>query len=108
MRFPFPPPLGVVLVNALVGSMAGLVAGYFAGWAGEVVMRISEILLKVPTLILAMAVVVDLGPSALHAAIAVSVVWWPGYARLTRAETLVVKKTSTSRLRRRSGRARCA
>jgi peptide/nickel transport system permease protein len=90
-RFSIVPAVGVVLVAAVVGSMLGLAAGYVGGWTDEGLMRLTDIFLAVPALILAMAIATALGPSARNAAIAVVIVWWPSYARLSRAEARILK-----------------
>ena len=85
------PALLVAVVAANIGSAAGLLAGYKAGWIDELVMRFTDIFLAVPALILAMAIATALGPSVPNAAIAIVLVWWPGYARLARSETQVTR-----------------
>jgi peptide/nickel transport system permease protein len=74
-----------------VGSLVGLVGGYVGGWLDEGLMRLTDIFLAVPALVLAMAIATALGPSARNAAIAVIVVWWPSYARLARSEAQVLR-----------------
>lgn len=86
------PALGVVVAAAVLGSAVGLVAGYIGGWADEVAMRFTDVFLAVPALILAMAIATALGPSVVNAALAVVLVWWPGFARLARNETRVVRR----------------
>src|SRR5207237_1234507 len=81
----------VVLIAGVAGSCLGLTAGYLGGWADDGLMRVTDIFLAVPALILAMAISTALGPSALNAALAVTVVWWPSYERLARAEALVLR-----------------
>jgi peptide/nickel transport system permease protein len=84
------PALVVVAVAGAVGSLVGLVGGYVGGWLDEGLMRLTDVFLAVPALVLAMAVATALGPSARNAAIAVIVVWWPSYARLARSEAQVL------------------
>jgi peptide/nickel transport system permease protein len=83
----FSVTLGSVLIGVLIGTV-GALAG---GWLDEAIMRITDIFLAVPLLVLAMAVVAALGPSMVNAAIAMTAVWWPGYARQARAEVLRIK-----------------
>ncbi len=90
-RFSLVPAVTAVLIAGVVGSLLGLAAGYTGGWTDEALMRLTDIFLAVPALILAMAIATSLGPSARNAAIAVIVVWWPSYARLARAEAQVLK-----------------
>jgi peptide/nickel transport system permease protein len=90
-RFSLVPAVTAVLVAGVVGSLLGLAAGYTGGWTDEALMRLTDIFLAVPALILAMAIATSLGPSARNAAIAVIAVWWPSYARLARAEAQVLR-----------------
>lgn len=86
--------IGLVIVGlaAFIGSLVGLIAGYFGGKFGELLMRITDVFMAFPYLVLAMAVVAALGPSLLNAMLAMVVVWWPMYARLMYSEVIVVKK----------------
>ena len=85
------PALVVVAVAGAVGSLVGLVGGYVGGWLDEGLMRLTDVFLAVPALVLAMAIATALGPSARNAAIAVIAVWWPSYARLARSEAQVLR-----------------
>ena len=84
--------LAVVMLGALVGTVAGAIAGYAGGWADDVIMRISDLKLTVPGLILAMAVAAALGPGMVNMVIAIALSWWPGYARLVRGEVMARKE----------------
>lgn len=84
--------LGVVLIGTIVGTLAGALAGFFGGWADEVLMRLADLKLTVPGLILAMAVAAALGPGLLNMVIAIALSWWPGYARLVRGEVIARKE----------------
>jgi peptide/nickel transport system permease protein len=79
-------PLAFFLVAAAVavGGILGGIAGYFGGWVDEVIMRATDLVFAFPTIILAMAVTAALGPSLIHAVLAVLVVFWPSYARVVR------------------------
>jgi len=90
-RYSLVPAVTAVLIAGAIGSLLGLAAGYAGGWTDESLMRLTDIFLAVPPLILAMAIATALGPSARNAAIAVIVVWWPSYARLARAEAQVLR-----------------
>ena len=81
--------IGVVL---LTGIVLGSLSGYFGGLVDEVIMRITDIFLAFPALILAMAIVAALGPSLRSIMIALSVVSWPSYARLIRGDILQVRE----------------
>ncbi len=83
----------VILVSAvLVGVVVGLVAGYYGGWVDEVFMRISDVFIAFPGLVLALAIAAALGPNLTNAMIAISAVWWPPYARLVRGQVLLIKE----------------
>jgi peptide/nickel transport system permease protein len=81
----------ITVIAAIIGVPLGIVAGYVAGPLGEVIMRVTDVFLSVPALLLALAVVGALGPGILNAMIALSLVWWPGYVRLVQAKTLALK-----------------
>lgn len=79
------------LIAAPVGLIVGTVAGYVGGWVDIVLMRVVDIFLSFPSLILALAFVAALGPSLTNAIIAISLTVWPPIARLARAETLSIR-----------------
>jgi peptide/nickel transport system permease protein len=81
----------VVVIAASIGVVVGAVTGYVEGWVDEVTMRVGDMFLAFPTLVLGMAVVAAIGPGLANAMIAVGVVWWPGYARLVRGIVLSAK-----------------
>jgi peptide/nickel transport system permease protein len=78
--------LVVVAVGLLFGGLIGLIAGATGGWVDSVLMRITDGFLSLPAPVLAIAVVAALGPGFVHTLVAVSIVWWPFYARLVRGE----------------------
>lgn len=78
----------VLAISVSVGSLVGLVAGYRGGLVDETLMRITDMFLAFPALVLAMGVAAALGPSLFNAMVAIAIVWWPWYARLVRGETL--------------------
>ena len=82
--------LVITVVGMLIGVPLGVIAGYVGGPIGETIMRITDIFLSVPSLVLALAVVGALGPGILNAVIAISLVWWPGYVRLVQGKTLAL------------------
>lgn len=84
--------LVVVAVSGTFGTLLGSLSGFLGGWADELLMRATEIVMAFPSIILAMAIVVALGPSIQNAAMAMMLVWWPPYARLARGEVLAVKR----------------
>lgn len=83
-----PLALLLVVMSMLVGTLVGAIAGYFGKWVDEVLMRITDLVMAFPTVILAMVVAASLGPSLLNAVIAAFVVSWPQYARMTRSIVL--------------------
>lgn len=78
----------VVAVSALIGIIVGSLAGYYKGVVDEVLMRLTDIILAFPGLILAMALVVAFGPGLDSITLALILVGWPTYARLIRGEFL--------------------
>ncbi len=84
--------VAIVLFSFVIGLLSGSIAGYFGGWVDEVIMRVTDIFLAFPGLVLAVAVAAALGPGLLNAIFAIAVVWWPVYTRLARGETLTVKE----------------
>jgi peptide/nickel transport system permease protein len=83
--------LAVVVLAVLVGVPLGMIAGYRGGWLDEALMRVTDIFLAFPPLLLAMVISALLGASLLHAAIALVISWWPWYARLARTVTQSLK-----------------
>lgn len=83
----------VILTAPVVGLIIGTVAGYFGGWVDAVLMRITDVFLAFPKLILALALVAVLGPGMVNAVLAIAITSWPPYARVARAETLTVRNS---------------
>lgn len=81
----------VVLVGDGLGLLLGALAGYAGGLVDEIIMRVADVFQAFPSFLLAMAVAAALGPGLTNALLAVSFVWWPKFARLTRAAVLSVK-----------------
>lgn len=82
----------VAVIAAPVGLFVGTISGFFGGVVDTVLMRITDIFLAFPKLILALAFVAALGPGIENAVIAIAVTSWPPYARIARAETLTIRK----------------
>jgi len=78
----------VVATSAVIGIIVGSLAGYYKGFVDEILMRITDIILAFPSLVLAMALVVAFGPGLDSITLALILVGWPGYARLVRGEFL--------------------
>lgn len=83
----------VAIIAAPIGLLVGTVAGYAGGWIDAVLMRITDIFLAFPKLVLALAFVAALGPGIENAVLAIAVTSWPPYARIARAETLTVRNS---------------
>ena len=83
----------VAIIAAPLGLLVGTVAGYAGGWVDAVLMRITDIFLAFPKLVLALAFVAALGPGIQNAVIAIAITSWPPYARIARAETLGVRNS---------------
>ncbi|KPV49227.1 D-ala-D-ala transporter subunit [Kouleothrix aurantiaca] len=90
-RLSLPAGLSVVLLAGIVGTAIGAISGFAGGWLDELMMRITEVFMAFPTIILAMAIASALGPSLINAILAMVVVWWPSYARVVRGLVLSVK-----------------
>jgi peptide/nickel transport system permease protein len=83
----------VILSSAtLIGVVVGCLAGYYGGLIDEVLMRVSDVFIAFPGLVLALAIAAALGPNLTNAMIAISAVWWPSYARLVRGQVLALKE----------------
>ncbi len=81
----------VAFISTPLGMVIGVTAGWFGGAVDEILMRLSDVFLAFPRLILAIAFAAALGPGVKNAIVAIAVANWPSYARLTRAETLSVR-----------------
>jgi peptide/nickel transport system permease protein len=84
--------LVILTMATTIGLTLGMISGFFGGRVDTLVQRLTDVFLTVPPLILAMAVSAALGPSLINVVWAISLVWWPGYCRLTRAEVLHKKQ----------------
>lgn len=83
----------VAIIVAPLGLAVGVIAGYFGGWVDATLMRITDIFMAFPRLILALAFVAALGPGIENAVIAIALTTWPPYARMARAETLTARQS---------------
>ncbi len=90
-RITIPAGLAVISFGSALGVIIGAVAGYVGGVGDELLMRVTELFMAFPTIILAMAVTAALGPDIRNAVLALVVVWWPRYARVLRGLVLEVK-----------------
>ncbi len=91
-RSAFKVGLGVIGIVLLIGIVLGSLAGYFGGIIDEVIMRVTDVFLAFPALILAMAITAALGPSLRSVLIAITVVSWPSYARVIRGDILAIRE----------------
>lgn len=83
--------ISVLAITLVVGTLVGMSAAYFGGWVDTISMRIVDMIFAFPELIFAILVAAVLGPGKLTVIIALSMVWWPGIARLTRSLVLGLK-----------------
>ncbi len=91
-RISMPAALAVIIIAGGVGTVVGAIAGFLGGVVEEIFMRVTDVFMAFPTIILAMAVAAALGPNVSNAIIAMVVVWWPNYARIVRSLVLTVKE----------------
>jgi peptide/nickel transport system permease protein len=82
----------IIVLASIIGVTLGAVSAYFGGWVDELLMRITDIFLTVPALILAIAVSAALGKGITNVMIGIALVWWPGFARLTRSLVLAKRE----------------
>lgn len=82
----------VLILASFVGVPLGLIAGYFGGITNTIIMRITDIFITIPGLVMALVVATILGPSLRNEMLAISFVWWPVYTRLMQGEVLSLKE----------------
>jgi peptide/nickel transport system permease protein len=82
----------VVIMVGPIGLLIGAASGYLGGWVDRALMRITDVFLAFPRLVLALAFVAALGPGLENAVIAIAITAWPPYARVARAETLIIRQ----------------
>ena len=90
-RITIPAGLAVIIMGSTLGVIIGAVAGYAGGLVDEVLMRLTELFMAFPFIILAMAVTTALDPDIKNAVLALAAVWWPRFARIIRGLVLEVK-----------------
>lgn len=83
----------VALIAPIAGLLVGTISGYTGGWTDTILMRITDIFLAFPRLVLALAFVAALGAGIENAVLAISLTAWPPYARIARAETLTIRSS---------------
>src|SRR5258708_5860508 len=84
--------LVILAVAISLGVTVGSIAGYFGRWLGESLMRLTDMMLAIPGIFLALAITAALGPGIIHAIMALSVTWWPGYARLVQGQVQAARE----------------
>jgi peptide/nickel transport system permease protein len=89
-----PLALLLVVMSVMIGATLGAVAGFFGRWVDELIMRITDLVMAFPTVILAMVIAAALGASLINAVFAALVVSWPSYARLTRGLVLGLRSSN--------------
>jgi peptide/nickel transport system permease protein len=93
-RFSVQIGIVVIAIAAVIGITLGAFSGYFGGAIDFLIMRITDIFLALPSLVLALAIGAVLGPSLFNTMIAIATAWWPWYARLVRAQTLSIREAT--------------
>lgn len=83
---------GAVAIAALIGIPIGLIAGFFGGWRDAVLMRVVDVLMALPGILFAMALIAVIGRSQMAALVAVGITGIPGFARVTRAQVLSLRR----------------
>lgn len=86
VRYTWLPGLAVIGVSLLIGTSVGVFAGMVGGWVDTLLQRVVELFLVLPSTLIALAVVAALGPGLLNTMIAITIFWWPWYARMSRDE----------------------
>ena len=86
--------LVAVGIALLIGVPLGAIAGYFGGFIDEFIMRITDIFLGFPPLLLAIAIAAFLGPNLQNAMLAIAIAWWPWYTRIVRGQAVSIKDLS--------------
>lgn len=82
----------VVFIAVVIGTPLGAIAGYYGGWLDELIMRVTDIFLSFPPLLLAIAIASALGSGFVNTMIAIAITWWPWYTRLVRAQTISLRE----------------
>lgn len=82
-----------VLIAGLVGSLLGIVAGYLGKWTSAVIMRFTDMMFAIPTILFALAIVTALGPSVVDSALAIGIGWVPIFVRVVRTPVLALRES---------------
>lgn len=81
----------VVILSLVTGTFFGVVAGYYGGWADKIIMRVTDLIMCLPSILFAIVIVAVLGPGIVNAIVAVSIVAIPNFVRIIRAQVMVEK-----------------
>ncbi len=92
--------LAIVLIGVATGTLLGAAAGYVGGWLDEAIMRVTDVFLAFPPLLLAMTVAVVLQPSLQNSILAIAITWWPWYARIARGQAISLRERAYVRAAR--------
>jgi peptide/nickel transport system permease protein len=95
--------LGAILITGTVGSVAGIAAGYFGGWIDAVLMRLADVSLSLPAILVAILLASLYGPSFTNVIVVVILALWPSYARIVRGEVLSLRQRDYVALARVAG-----
>lgn len=83
----------VIIITVPIGLLVGICAGYFGGWTERILMRMTDIVMSLPSLVIALALVSILGPGLMNGALALAFTSWPSFARQARTETLALRRS---------------
>jgi len=86
VRYTWLPGLAIIAIALVIGTTVGVFAGMVGGWVDALLQRVVELFLVLPSTLIALAVVAALGPGLLNTMIAITIFWWPWYARMARDE----------------------
>ena len=91
-RYSLGMALGIVVTAAVFGTIVGAIAGFVGGIRDDIMMRIADVFLSLPTFVLAMAIAAVIGRGLVSLYVALSIIWWPVYARLARGMILSLRE----------------
>lgn len=83
----------ILIVAMSIGITLGAIAGYTGGWVSEAIMRLTDLMLTIPGIFLALTITAALGPGVINAMLALSITWWPGYCRLVQAQVWAARES---------------
>ncbi len=98
----------ILVLTIPIGLLVGIGAGYLGGWVERILMRLTDIFLSLPSLVIALAFVAVMGPGLMNGALALALTSWPAFARQARAETLALRRSDYLAAARMQGHQRAA